>query len=109
MSVVARAGSEVKFPCPANFAAAFASSYGPRALDRIDWTAKLFDSEGMEHRLVELGPFCVVTRVGVAYAIWDRQLLVQAGDPEGLKITNAPLTDVQKTQRYLRECTAMYP
>ncbi|MEJ8837561.1 hypothetical protein [Ramlibacter sp. AN1133] len=98
--------SEIRMPSADNAAVASRSHYPPRAGEPVDWASRLFDSDGWEHLLIDLGGIQVVTRVSFAYAVWDRRTgscvsQTDAGGEE-MRIGNSPLTDVERHKRQLR-------
>lgn len=104
-------------PSEANAAVAARSHYPVRQGEPVAWDNRLFDSDGHEHQLIDLGAVQAVTKVSFAYVIWNRRdgtCVSHLENPadEPMKIGNAPLTDVQRHQRHVRALEAlrtMYP
>lgn len=98
---VRKVGAAPKDPSQPNAEAVAASHYPSRPQEAVDWSLPLFDSEGYEHRLVELGGVQVVTRISFAFAIWDRRTLTLVS-PEadaGHTIGNTPLPPAERERR----------
>lgn len=89
-----------------NAAIASRSHYPPRADEPIDWSARLFDTDGYEHQLIALGSRQAVTKLSFVFVIWNRQSgecvayehMHTLGEP-ALRLRNRPLTDVEKEQK----------
>lgn len=92
-----------RLPSPENTAALASTHYPVRPDEEIDWGCQLFDSDGFEHRLIQLGGIQVVTRISFAFAVWDRSTGrlantdAQAGD--GYCISNTPMSDEERGKR----------
>ena len=67
----------------------------------MDWSLPLFDSDGYEHRLVDLGGIQVVTKVSFAYVVWDRRTLEMRDNPGPgeLTIGNTPMAEEERERR----------
>lgn len=79
-----------------------AASYQPTQKDEtVDWSLPLFDSDGYEHRLVDLGGIQVVTKVSFAYVVWDRKTLEMRDNPGPgeLNIGNTPMPEEERERR----------
>lgn len=79
-----------------------AASYRPtQQNEAVDWSLPLFDSDGFEHRLVDLGGIQVVTKISFAYAVWDRKTLQMRDNPGPgeLTIGNTPMPEVVRERR----------
>lgn len=84
-----------------NAAAAARSNYPPRPGEAVDWGTRLWDSDGYEHVLIDLGARQLVTKLYFAYAVWDRAsgrcLSMPGGDD--LVLRNRPLTEEETAAR----------
>ena len=101
---VRRVGDAPADPARPNAEAVAASHYPSREDEMIDWSLPLFDSDGYQHRLVELGGVQVVTRYSFAFVVWDRKTLQMVGDPwnpptSPLSITNTPMSEEERERR----------
>lgn len=77
------------------------SNNPPHPGESIDWSKKLYDSEGFEHSLVHLGGVQVVTQVSFAFAVWDRRTGVNTTNSES-RISNRALTDLDRKANFDR-------
>lgn len=98
---VRKVGAPPRDPLRPNADAVAASHYPTRSDEAVDWSQPLYDSEGFEHRLVELGGIQVVTRISFAFAIWDRKSLTLVGPDvgEAQTIGNTPLSAEERERR----------
>lgn len=98
---VRKVGAQPRDPLRPNADAVAASHYPTRSDEAVDWSQPLYDSEGFEHRLVELGGIQVVTRISFAFAIWDRKSLTLVGPGVGdaQTIGNTPLSAEERERR----------
>lgn len=101
MPPVRKVGAPPQDPLRPNADAVAASHYPTRSDEPVDWSQPLYDSEGFEHRLVELGGVQVVTRISFAFAIWDRKSLTLVGPDVGevQTIGNTPLSAEERERR----------
>lgn len=107
----------LRIPSEQNAAVAARSHYPPRPQEPVDWSCRLYDSDGHEHVLIDLGAQQLVTKVSFAYVVWERRsgrcishFEAVAGDV--LTIRNQPLTDVERHRREVAAQEAlrrMYP
>ncbi len=81
--------------------AALATTHYPqRQNESIDWSRPLFDSEGFEHTLIDLGGVEVVTKQGFTYCVWDRATGgCRRAEATDLMLSNTPLTPEQRERR----------
>jgi hypothetical protein len=106
----------VRWPSEHNARVAAASSHPPRDGENVDWSCRLFDSDGYEHSLVVLGGVQVVTKLAFAYVVWDRRVgqcvsHLHSGDGP-LAIGNEPMSDLERHRRQVAAVEAlrqMYP
>lgn len=90
----------IKIESPENAAAVARNEhYKVHDDEAIDWRFKLFDAEGYEHRLIDLGGVQVVTKTSFAYAIWDRKTGRCVSHEETGPISNTPMTDAERQRR----------
>ena len=74
--------------------------YPPRAGEAIDWSGRLFDSDGWEHSLAVLGGVEVVTAQSFTFCVWDRRTgrCLREGSAD-LTLSNTPMTPEQREQK----------
>ncbi|HWS26415.1 MAG TPA: hypothetical protein VN259_07530 [Xanthomonadales bacterium] len=80
-------------------AALATTNYPQREHEIINWGLPLFDSEGFEHTLIDLGGIEVVTKQGFAYCVWERATgRCRRAEATDLILSNTPLTPERREQ-----------
>lgn len=72
----------------------------------IRWDCKLFDSDGYEHTLIQLGAVQVVTKYSFAFAVWDRKTGLSTSH-EGAVIGNIQISEADRQAKYEAEMNAL--
>lgn len=69
--------------------------------EAIQWDQPLWDSDGYPHTLISISAREVVTRVSIAYVIWDRKtgLCTSHHDGDTMTIGNTPMSDAERQKR----------
>lgn len=75
--------------------------YPVRPDETIQWNQPLWDSDGYPHTLISISAREVVTRVSIAYVIWDRKtgLCTSHHDGDTMTIGNTPMSDAERQKR----------
>jgi hypothetical protein len=74
--------------------------YPPRPGELVDWSKPLYDSEGFEHLLVDLGGHEAVTKHSFAYCVWNRETgQCQRQGADGLVIGNTPMSAADRSRQ----------
>lgn len=74
------------------------SHYKPRLNEAIDWTRPLYDSDGNQHLLCELGAVQVVTAMSFVRVVFDRRSGVAAHDADDLLGMPLKLSNVRPSE-----------